>query len=65
MYRTKYITINTSNFLNLCVCVLPTSRSILIVPNLRYIYLLRKGRHPSLYPAFPLEVFQVASSVNT
>ena len=45
-----------------CVCVLPTGRSFLIVPDLRHTsWPLRKGCHPSLYLAFPLEVFQVTS----
>ena len=47
---------------NVCVCVLPTGMSFLIVPDLRHAsWPLRKSCHPSLYPAFPLEVFEVAS----
>ena len=47
---------------NVCVCVLPTGVSFLIVPDLRHAsWPLRKGCHPSLYPAFPLEVLHVAS----
>ena len=45
-----------------CVCVLPTGRSFLIVPDLRRTsWPLSNGCHPSLYLAFPLEVSQVAS----
>ena len=44
------------------VCILPTGRSFLIVLDLRRAFWpLRKGCHPLLYPAFPLEVFQVVS----
>ena len=41
---------------------LPTGTSLLMVLDLRYAsWPLRKSCHPSLYPAFPLEVFQVVS----
>ena len=44
------------------VCILPTGRSFLIVLDLRRAsWPLLKGCHPLLYPAFPLEVFQVVS----
>ena len=46
----------------LCVCVFCSQASPSLVADLRRTSRqLRKGRHPSLYPAFPLEVFQVAS----
>ena len=44
------------------VCILPTGRSFLIVLDPRRAFWpLLKGCHPLLYPAFPLEVFQVVS----
>ena len=46
----------------LCLCILPTGRSFLIVLDLRWAsWLLHKGCHSLLGPAFPLEVSQVVS----
>ena len=46
----------------LCMCVFCSQAGPSLVADLRRTsWQLRKGRHPSLYPAFPLEVFQVAS----
>ena len=50
-------------WVGVCVCAsfLPTGRSYRIVLDLRRTFWpLNKGRHPLLYPAFPLEFFQVA-----
>ena len=45
-----------------CVCFLPTGRSYRIVIDLRRAFWpLNKSHDPLLSPAFPLEVFQVAS----